>query len=183
MRSTKTIIAALLIAAVVITAGCGKRERKSAPEHPSFLMPARPVLLQAQHPGPGQESHPAPGAEADPEELRERFSRIVEEYVAEVAKENDGTFVIYDNVLHRVWKLKLARIHKDKIVPLGENRYFACADFDELGGSAKLDLDFYASGSPEWNVTEALIHKVNGSPRYTYDENSKRVPVNPQKPG
>ncbi|MBI2842278.1 MAG: TlpA family protein disulfide reductase [Armatimonadetes bacterium] len=183
MRCTKTIIAALLIAAVVITTGCGKRERNPTPEHPSFSMRVSPVSQQAQHPGASQESHPAPEAQAKPREVQAMFSGIVEEYVDEVSKKNDGAFVIHDEILGKDWRQKLVRIHRDKIVSLGESRYFACADFEELKGGGKLDLDFYVGGAPDWKVAEALIHKVNGTPRYTYNENNERVPVKSGKAG
>ena len=56
---------------------------------------------------------------------------------------------------------------------------FACADFKEVGGKNKLDLDFYANKSSDGKMTmeKVLIHKVNGKRRFTYDKENNMIPV------
>ena len=54
------------------------------------------------------------------------------------------------------------------------------ADFKtvEKGAKDKLDLDFYATKGPDgWKIDKTVIHKVNGKPRYTYNDKNEMVPV------
>jgi len=165
MKLVKTIGLIALVVGVLALTRIGRQTSPVSSEHPS------PVPVNQ----PAPDTHPADEQAASPEEIRAEFSGIVEKYIAEVSKKNDVAFVFRDEILGKTWRLKLVRIHKNKTVSLEGNRYFACVDFGELKGEGKLDLDFYVDGPPDWKVSEVLIHKVNGVPRYTYDENNNRV--------
>jgi hypothetical protein len=109
------------------------------------------------------------------------FVAAVEDYVAD-KQESEGAFKVYDNRLDKTWDLELLRIHKKRIARLGEDKFFACADFKEVGRKGKrktLDLDFFVSRDEDGNfvVDEIPVHKVQGKPRYTYNKNNERVPV------
>ncbi|PCI39707.1 MAG: hypothetical protein COB53_02715 [Elusimicrobia bacterium] len=107
------------------------------------------------------------------------FVAAVESYVAE-KEENDGSFQVYDNKLKKTWNLSLVRIHKKRIARLGEDKFFACADFETVGKGRRktLDLDFFVTRvDGEFVVDEIPVHKVNGKRRYTYNSKNERVPV------
>lgn len=110
--------------------------------------------------------------------MQARYSKTVEGYVSRQSKKS-GAFVVPDALLSREWSTKLVRIHKDRIVELSDGQFFACADFKEKAGDKKmLDLDFYVSKKgTDWIVDEVLLHKVEGKPRYIYNDNNERVPV------
>lgn len=128
-----------------------------------------------EHPG---EKHEA-GSKAWEKQMHKEFVKAVKAHVKE-RKAAEGSFRIEDEKLGKVWKLKLLRVHKKRVVGLGGKSFFACADFKsvEKGSKDKLDLDFYATKGPDgWKIDKVLIHKVNGKPRYTYNDKNERVPV------
>jgi len=152
------------------------------------------VLLAAaaragEHPEhPSQPKAPAPkpaaasGAFVEDKGLMRAFADAVERYVAE-SEEAAGSFEAYDEKLDKTWKLKLVRIHRDRIARLGRDKFFACADFKSADGKPRgLDLDFYATKTGDgWSVDEVLIHKLDGHPRFNYDKDNRRVPVKGKK--
>lgn len=93
--------------------------------------------------------------------------------------QNDGHFVIEDEKLDKTWMLDFVKIH-DPVRIINDKTYFACMDFKEVGGDQVLDLDFWleATGqeSPKLKVTDVKIHKLDGEPRFTY-QNDKPVEV------
>jgi hypothetical protein len=53
---------------------------------------------------------------------------------------------------------------------VGENLYFACSDFNADGGKV-YDLDFFMEAQEhKLVVTEVMIHKEDGTPRYSWYE-------------
>jgi hypothetical protein len=100
-------------------------------------------------------------------------------YEAVVRKRAEkAPFTIQDQVTGKTWKLRLVQVHADKLVELGHDKFFACADFVELGGAKPLDLDFYATRLDKgWRIDEILIHKVAGQERFTYDKDNQRIPL------
>ena len=143
---------------------------------------ALPVaLMAAEHPEhPHSKEHPT--SQKDQEKtLREQFNKAVKDYV-EKARVGGG-FKVHDDKLNKDWDLKLVKVHKNKIVHLSDKPYrcFACADFKSTakGDKTKVDLDFYATKDDKdvYAVEKVLIHKVNGQPRYTYNDKNEMVPV------
>ncbi|MBI5624052.1 MAG: hypothetical protein HY924_09755 [Elusimicrobia bacterium] len=162
------VIAASFLAAAALSAGEHPREHPM--EHP---MQARPAPKQA-------------GTERDQEAgtLPAKVRRSFEEAVRKHAAPADGkAFMVPDAVLKKVWELKLVRVHKDKIVSVGKEHYFACADFKSVkeGDRSPVDLDFYATRQPDgsWRIDQVLIHKVDGKARFTYSAGNAIVPVRP----
>ena len=134
-------------------------------------------------------AEPAPPAKIEPKaekkrkkELIKKYSAAVESHIEAESEEAGGGFPVHDHEGRKDWSLVLDHIHKNKIVELGDDTFFACADFDEEEGKQKLDLDFYVKKEGNgWKVTEVLVHKVDGRPRYTYNDANERVPVPPKK--
>ena len=106
------------------------------------------------------------------------FVAAVEGDIAAKTAGSGGKFMVSDEALKKDWGLKLLRIHKHKIARLSEDSFFACADFKETEGKGKVDLDFYVSKSDAgWKVDKVLVHKVDGKPRFTYNEKNEIVPL------
>jgi hypothetical protein len=97
------------------------------------------------------------------------------EYVLEKSKK-DGSFEIMDSVTGNMRYLELKRIH-DRVGKTGDY-FYSCADFKDTKSGELLDLDIDVENKDgELNVIDVRIHKVEGKPRYTYDENDNRIPV------
>ncbi|MBI4052337.1 MAG: hypothetical protein HY400_07505 [Elusimicrobia bacterium] len=112
-----------------------------------------------------------------------QFEKAVLGYIKSHTSEEDGLFHFLDEELENEWALTLKKIHLERIIHLGEGRYYACVDFVEKGNEQEempdiaLDMDFYVNKESNWDVEEVLIHSVDGELRYTYDQDNKRVLV------
>ncbi len=81
-----------------------------------------------------------------------------------------GFFMVFDQKSKKPLTLTLSKVHKERLSQVGENLYFACSDFKATDGQV-FDLDFFLQNiDDELVVTEVLIHKEEGSPRYTWFE-------------
>ena len=59
-----------------------------------------------------------------------------------------------------------------RLAKTDERTYFVCADFKTPEGEI-FDLDFWVTNSSDGlQVTETMIHKQSGNPRYTWYEES-----------
>lgn len=150
-------------------------------EHPTGTAKEHPTETKKEHPEKAKKEHPKEHPEAkEHKAFQNEYEKVVKDYLSQEAKKSGGVFTIKDEKLGKDWKLQLVRVHKNKICMLQEGKKcFACADFREMGGKAKLDLDFYANKSEDGKISmdKVLIHKVNGKPRFTYDEQNNMVPV------
>lgn len=149
-------------------------------EHPEHPTPAKSE--SKEHPKGESKEHPKehPKKVAQNKAFQNDFEKVVKDYVVSEAQKTGGVYTIHDDVANKDWKLELVKVHKNKICMLQEGRQcFACADFKEVGGKNKIDLDFYANKAEDGVITmeKVLIHKVNGKPRFTYDKNNNMVPV------
>ena len=129
-----------------------------------------------EHPKEHPTEHPKPAVLIS----KEDFSKIVDAQIKKASETSDGFYVVNDNVMHKSWWLKLDKIHTDKIVKLSDTKCFACADFKASDGA--VDLDFYMTkGKDGWAVSEVIVHKVDGKPRFMYNEKNERVPLKEEK--
>ena len=82
-----------------------------------------------------------------------------------------GAFLVIDPKTDTVLKLKLEKVHKERLSHIGENIYFACADFNAENGKV-YDLDIFLQGTNTDNltVTEISVHKEDGIARYGWQE-------------
>ena len=82
-----------------------------------------------------------------------------------------GAFLVIDPKTDTVLKLRLAKVHKERLSHIGENIYFACADFNAENGKV-YDLDIFLQGTNTDNltVTEISVHKEDGIARYGWQE-------------
>lgn len=182
MKRMIAVAAALFVAGSVKAAEHPKEHPAGAPatgqeEHPAQV-PKTKAKEHPEHPK-GKPGQAPEGSEAWLKQIRKEYDNAVCDYAKAKSKE---PFVIHDEKLNKDWELKLVRVHKDRIVSLGKNRFFACSDFKSVkkGEKGKLDLDFFATKNPDgsWNVEKTLIHKVDGRPRYTWNDKNEMVQGN-----
>ena len=100
----------------------------------------------------------------------DQMALAITDYVNSDAKLKGGFFFVYDASTKKPLQLTLDKVHKEKLSQVGENLYFACSDFKEAGGKM-YDLDFFMqSVNGQLTVTELMIHKEEGKPRYSWFE-------------
>ncbi len=96
----------------------------------------------------------------------EDVAKFLEAYVAERSAE--GWFVVRDDRAGTDLRLKLDRVHRERLARTEQGTYFVCADFRTEGGKL-YDLDFWVQERDgELTVTETTVHKEEGKPRYTW---------------
>lgn len=115
---------------------------------------------------------PALWAEPAAEELRQTIRNYI------VRHQNSlGTFTVPDpREKGRLRTLELVRVH-ERVGKTGDY-YYSCTDMRDVDTGDLLDLDFDVSDTNDkLKVVAVRIHKDNGKPRYTYDENDHLVPL------
>ena len=82
-----------------------------------------------------------------------------------------GAFLVIDPSTDEVLKLNLEKVHKERLSHVGDDVYFACADFNADNGKV-YDLDIFLHGNNTDNltVTEISVHKEDGNARYGWQE-------------
>ena len=82
-----------------------------------------------------------------------------------------GAFLVIDPSTNEVLKLNLEKVHKERLSHVGDDVYFACADFNADDGKV-YDLDIFLRGTntDELTVTEITVHKEDGQARYGWME-------------
>ena len=82
-----------------------------------------------------------------------------------------GAFLVIDPMTNEVLKLDLEKVHKERLSHIGDDVYFACADFNADNGKV-YDLDIFLQGKNTDNltVTEISVHKEDGEARYSWVE-------------
>ena len=80
-----------------------------------------------------------------------------------------GAFLVIDPSTNKVLKLTLDKVHKERLSHIGDDVYFACADFNADDGRV-YDLDIFLQGKNTDNltVTEISVHKEDGEARYNW---------------
>ena len=135
------------------------------------------ILFAQEHPGehPGapakveQEEHPGEEAMLSAEEI----IKGIKEHINKLIKANAGYFPIYDPEEGKDLRLKLIKVHEDKVSYIKkEDAYFACVDFKTDDGKTTYDIDFWMKKGifGKLNVFQTKIHKKDGRPRFTYQD-------------
>ena len=137
------------------------------PEHPAHGMAPGEAMKEqhgAEHPG-------AVLSAAD-------VIKGIKEHINNITNANAGLFPIKDEREAKDLKLKLVRIHEDKVSYIKkDDAYFACTDFVTEDGKTMYDLDFWMKKSDKGGsdpssrgleVYQTKIHKKAGTPRFTY---------------
>jgi len=128
-----------------------------------------------EHPEGEGEEHPEgeePPAQAAAEPLTiDELADAITEWVATESIAGGGYLVIEHPDTGESLELTLDQVHRERLSRVGEQTYFACADFVGRDGTL-YDLDVFMEGStPETlETTEVTLHKVDGEARYTWYE-------------
>lgn len=154
---------------VAVAAGIFLNNLAVAAEHPG------------EHPGtPAKEEHKEHLSKTHTEEhpgKKEMLSanaiiKAIEDHISAVTAANNGYYPFTDAEEGKDLKLTLVKVHEDKVSYIKkEDAYFACADFTAEGGAA-YDLGFWMKKNPEGKpeVYQTKIHKKDGTPRFTYQD-------------
>jgi hypothetical protein len=126
-----------------------------------------------EHPeGEGEEGEEHPEEDEPPQQAVERvtvdqLAEAITEWVAAEAAANGGYLVIEHPDTGKSLELTLEEVHRERLSRVGEQTYFACADFVGRDGTL-YDLDVFMRGPnrPALETTEVTLHKVNGEARY-----------------
>ena len=158
-----------------------------AAEHPGEHPSAPAKAEHKEHPDTTQTSeHPAHGI-APGEALKEHpgaehpgavlsaadVIKGIKLHISGVTKANNGVFAIRDEKEGKDLRLKLVKVHEDKVSYIKKDgAYFACTDFITKDGKAMYDLDFWMKKSDKGGleVYQTKIHKKDGNPRFTYKD-------------
>lgn len=142
-------------------------------------------VMAAEHGGSGMQEHGGAGmkehggapvkAEAAAEPTPEQLRQTIRDTIADQEKEK-GAFTVVDERTGETRQLELVQVH-ERVGKTGDY-YYSCTDMKDVKTGDLLDLDFdVQGGGKELRVVAVRIHKDNGTPRYTYDENDRRVPA------
>jgi len=127
-------------------------------------------------------STPSPGEAAGtptPHLVTADIQAGIEKHIEERTRLGNGYFKLtFDR---KELQLKLVRVHLEYLAQLAPRRHFACVDLVGTDGEV-YDVDFFLAGDPgAMTVTETTVHKINGQPRYTWEQKRdgtwRRVPV------
>jgi hypothetical protein len=118
--------------------------------------------------------HPAehPKETAQKEQItKDELADAIESYVNKEASVHGGYFIAFDDKAGKELKLTLDKVHRKRLSRVGEDTYFACADFKTPEGKI-YDLDVFMTGPDKDHLTfsKFMIHKEAGKERYTWYE-------------
>lgn len=138
----------------------------TAAEHPGEH-PGTPAKEEhKEHPGTHAQEHPGK------KEMLSANAIIkgIKGHISAVTEANNGSYPLTDAEEGKDLKLKLVKVHEDKVSYIKkDDAYFACTDF-VAGDGTKYDVDFWMKKNPEGKleVYQTKIHKKDGVPRFTY---------------
>ncbi len=95
----------------------------------------------------------------------------IEHFVMHDSAIKGGSFLVMDDRTGKALNLRLEKVHQERLSNVGNDTYFACADFRSTTGKT-YDLDIFMTGqtADDLKVTEITVHKENGQERYTWSE-------------
>jgi hypothetical protein len=126
----------------------------------------KPAPEKKEHPKEHPSEHPKSGNKLSTDDI----DKAIRAHIEKASQASQGAFPVKDDVLNKTWDLKLERVHNDKLQALADGRYFACVDFKASDGTM-VDVDFFLKKEGDGlAVTDTTVHKVNGKPRYNYQE-------------
>ena len=96
----------------------------------------------------------------------QNLARAIESFV-EADINLRGAFLVIDPRTNEVLKLNLKKVHKERLSHIGNDVYFACADFNADNGKVyDLDIFLHGKNTDNLSVTEISVHKEDGEARY-----------------
>lgn len=133
------------------------------------------VTPQAKEHGGTTQEHGGQAIKVEPS--AEQIRQAIRDHIA-FTERKGGAFTIEDDVTGSTRTLQLVRVH-ERVGKTGDY-YYSCTDMRDAQSGELLDLDFDVDATGgQLDVVDVRVHKVEGSARYTYDENDNRVPLSP----
>ena len=136
---------------------------------------AASALVAQEHP-----EHPQGKTAATKAVSIDDLEKAIKSSVAAKEKSGGGYYRLADDVDKKTWLLKLDHVHRERLSRLDEKTYFACTDFKSSDGHL-VDVDFFMKDTDgKLVLSDATVHKVDGKPRYNWEEKDgfwKRVPI------
>ena len=135
-----------------------------AQEHPEHPTKTKKVTTD-------KKEHPEHPTEAKAGAVTtDQMAHAITHFIDSDAKLKGGFFLVYDASSKKSLQLTLDKVHKERLSQCGDNLFFACSDF-KSAGKEMYDLDFFMeSKDGKLAVTEIMIHKEDGKPRYSWFE-------------
>jgi hypothetical protein len=162
--SLRRLISSFLIAVLALlgAASAGPLWAQEHPEHPE---------------------HPTDKPKAEGVSMADLADAITD-YVKKDAVLKGGFFLVYDTEDKAPLALTLDRVHTERLSRVGDETYFACADFKTADGTVyDLDVFMKGKGKKSLQVTEVTVHKKMGAERYTWFEEGGIWQKKPVKAG
>ena len=107
---------------------------------------------------------------------KKNIHKAMKAYIDTKAAAHEGYLVIDDPDTGTTRRLSMVNIH-ERVGKTGDY-YYSCADFKDVDSGEMLDLDMdVQDNNGSLRVVDIRIHKVNGEPRYTYDADDNRIPL------
>jgi len=129
-----------------------------------FIFTAQaPIVMAGEHPS----DHPA-GEQS--QVTTKTIAEAIERHVKKSSKKSEGYFIVDDSEAKKLLSLKMDKIHMERLSAVEKNIYFACVNFTDKDGKA-YDIDFFLKDSEDGlKVTETIVHKEEGKPRYNWEQ-------------
>ena len=159
----------ILLFFLSVPASAGEHPSEHPSEHPEKK--ARKPTAKSEHP-----EHPT---KKEKSVSKAEIAKGIKVHIRSAEKEGGGVYRM--NYEGTELALTLKRVHRDKLAQLENGQFFACTDFDGSDGNT-YDMDFFLRGtSGDMKVTDATVHKINGSPLYNWwqrpDEKWVKIPL------
>jgi hypothetical protein len=167
---TRLLVCMLAILGLLMFALAFGAFAQEHPEHPKQEAqaqehPEHPNNHAAEHP-----EHPQEHPKAAVTVTKEMMAEAITGYINKDTALKGGYFCVYDAQAKAPLALKLDKVHQDKLAKVSEGLYFACSDFQATDGKM-YDLDFFMKPTDHGlEVSEVMIHKEAGKPRYGWVE-------------
>ncbi|MEA1881215.1 MAG: hypothetical protein U9N31_02295 [Candidatus Marinimicrobia bacterium] len=139
----------------------------------SFTLPLLAQEHPTEHPKKKQKKeHPVEHPDSKKAAVinKNNLAKGIKHYIRSQSGE-DKLFVVEDEHSGQTLKLKLMKVHRERLSNVGNDTYFACADFKAEDGKV-YDLDVFMTGenAEELSFQKFHVHKEEGVERYNWAE-------------
>ena len=148
----------------------------TAQEHPTEQSTEKkaehPTTQKAEHPSEKNAENPAehPDETSVNPLTKDDLAKAIADYVKSQSDKNEK-FIVEDPKTGENLELTLLKVHKKRLSGVGDNLYFACADFKNQDGKV-YDLDVFMEGETAEKLTfnKFSVHKEDNVERYGWQE-------------
>ena len=155
----------LTVAFGLVVSGFVSKQDQEKSEHPT----EHPQAQEQEDPQEHPTEHPI--SLSTQVVTKDNLAMAIRNHIAVETAKNGGFYLAVDDRSGDTLKLNLKKVHDDKLAALGDQTYFACADFVTPDGKI-YDLDVFMVGASvnDLKPMEATVHTEEGVERYTWLE-------------